>query len=444
MRGNPGRPPLRGASLLEALYKTARHFFPGLWGWMDALKDGRDKEACVYPLRTLIWSGVLLYLLGLPARRRLRFDFNSDFGLANLNALSQSELETIPHPDTLAYALERLRPKELAWLRTRMARTLLRSRVLERFRLLGKFYPVAVDGTGYLSFSKPHCPHCLTRKLSNGQTLYFHPVLEAKLICDNGLVVSLATEFMENTDGADKQECELKAFRRLLPRLRGEFPQLSICLLLDALYLNAPTLDLIRRNHCAWIITFKEGSLPVAYGEFEALWPLTEGQKQTVQDGEISRDYRWVNGLTHDKHRFHAFECVETSPQGNAKRFLWATNFEVAKSNVEDLSEKGGRLRWKIENEGFNAQKKGGYELEHAFSENWTAAQNFYLLLQIAHLLNQLLIKGTLRHTPVTRLFGSLRAFASRLLEAWRNAFLDPARIAAILAERIQIRLDDS
>jgi len=48
-------------------------------------------------------------------------------------------------------------------------------------------------------------------------------------------------------------------------------------------------------------------------------------------------------------------------------------------------------LRWKIENEGFNEQKNGGYNLQHKFSRtSFNASQNYYQCLQIAHIINQL------------------------------------------------------
>ena len=54
-----------------------------------------------------------------------------------------------------------------------------------------------------------------------------------------------------------------------------------------------------------------------------------------------------------------------------------------------------GRLRWKIENEGFNSQKNLGYELGHKYSRiSFPAMQNYYQLLQIAHLINQLVERG--------------------------------------------------
>jgi len=48
-------------------------------------------------------------------------------------------------------------------------------------------------------------------------------------------------------------------------------------------------------------------------------------------------------------------------------------------------------MRWKIENEGFNNQKNSGYNVEHKFSRtNANAIKNYYQLLQIADLINQL------------------------------------------------------
>ena len=54
-----------------------------------------------------------------------------------------------------------------------------------------------------------------------------------------------------------------------------------------------------------------------------------------------------------------------------------------------------GWLRWKIENEGFNTQKNGGYGLEHKYSRtSFNAMKNYYQCLQIAHIINQLAIKS--------------------------------------------------
>ena len=109
------------------------------------------------------------------------------------------------------------------------------------------------------------------------------------------------------------------------------------------------------------------------------------------------------------------------------------------------VAEKGGRIRWKIENEGFNVQKNRGYGLEHAYSKDPHAAKIFYYLLQIAHMVFQLLEKGSLFSTAFPKGLGSSKNLALRLLEAWRNlSEWTGNMLSRLLEERIQIRLNSS
>jgi hypothetical protein len=102
-----------------------------------------------------------------------------------------------------------------------------------------------MDGTGVLSYTERHCEYCLTQKQKNGEIRYYHPVLEAKIVTENGYAFSLMTEFIENTDPqATKQDCELKAFYRLEERLKKRFPHAPFCLLLDGLFAGGPTLSI--------------------------------------------------------------------------------------------------------------------------------------------------------------------------------------------------------
>lgn len=74
--------------------------------------------------------------------------------------------------------------------------------------------------------------------------------------------------------------------------------------------------------------------------------------------------------------------------QTTRKEFWFLTDLPVTRKNVADLVERG-RMRWKIENEGFNAQKKHGYSLEHPFSKNYQALKCHYFLIQIGHMIGQ-------------------------------------------------------
>jgi uncharacterized protein YjiS (DUF1127 family) len=100
-------------------------------------------------------------------------------------------------------------------------------------------------------------------------------------------------------------------------------------------------------------------------------------------------------------------QCTEKRTQRAAIKKKTAGEKETSTSNFEYVTNirlnaailsvvaTCGRLRWKIENEGFNTQKNNGYELQHKYSRvSYTAMKNYYTLLQIAHVINQLTEKS--------------------------------------------------
>lgn len=94
-----------------------------------------------------------------------------------------------------------------------MIETLIRKKVLDRYRLLDRYFTISIDGTGRLVFSERHCPYCLTCT-HNGKTTYYHPVLEAKLVTPNGFAFSIMTEFVENPgENPTKQDCAPVPYR---------------------------------------------------------------------------------------------------------------------------------------------------------------------------------------------------------------------------------------
>ena len=72
-----------------------------------------------------------------------------------------------------------------------------------------------------------------------------------------------------------------------------------------------------------------------------------------------------------------------------AHEFQWITNIELTKRNLEEMVE-AGRGRWKIENEGFNNQKNGIYDIQHLNSRDSNGMKNHYMLTQIADIMMQL------------------------------------------------------
>jgi hypothetical protein len=416
--------------------------------------DPRDPQKILYPLSSLAFAGITMFLFQLKARRQIGLLLRNGPSVSKFQALFG--VECFPHGDTLEATFSNLETDQIQAVVTGMTETLIRKKVLYSYRLLGIYFIVAIDGTGTIRFSRPHCPHCLTRT-RNGKTLYYHPVLEAKLVASNGFAFSLMTEFIENPgDKATKQDCELKAFYRLAERLKTQFPRLPILLSLDGLFAGGPTFDLCHRYGWKFMIVLKDDDLPSINEEFDALSKLQPENRlawRTGKEAQIKQVFRWVDDIAYvdslkKEHTLSAIECLETKPdkegQKKTTKFKWVTNCHVSYKNVTTLSNDGGRMRWKIENEGFNVQKKGGYELEHAYTNNPNSAKVFYLLLQIAHLLAQLLYKGNLLKRDFPGRFGSAKNLAFRLLEAWRNARITKADIAITFQKRFQIRFDSS
>jgi hypothetical protein len=396
-----------------------------------------------------------MYLFRLGARRQINYQLRG-------NAPSQAkfeawfEVDEVPHGDTLNYAFRRVAPAEVQEVVCRMVATLIRKKVLYRWRLYGNFL-LAIDGTRVLTFQARHCRYCLTQKLNNGERLYYHPVLEAKLVTANGFAFSLMTEFIENTDPqADKQDCELKAFYRLSRRVKARFPHLPICLLLDGLFAGGPTFQLCQDYDWRYMITLQDADLPQAHRSYELVRSQTPQNHKQIRLGEqqqITQAFHWARQIAYRDsqerhHTLNVLVCEESKPARrgdiSTTTFKWLTNFIPTTHNVDTLANQAGRLRWKVENEGFNIQKNGGFNLQHPYSQDDTARKVFYYLLQIAHLLFQLLEKGSLFRQAFPQGVGSLRNIASRLLEGWRNLRLSPSAFCALYSGRYQIRFDSS
>ena len=79
----------------------------------------------------------------------------------------------------------------------------------------------------------------------------------------------------------------------------------------------------------------------------------------------------------------------EISPDGSVQRFSWITDLETNEDSVWYIM-RGGRARWKIENETFNTLKNQGYQFEHNFGHGKKhLSVVFALLMMLAFLVDQ-------------------------------------------------------
>ena len=455
----PQDPTHEHKEVIKALLKTFTHFFGPIAKRLGELSDPRKPqrpEDIDYSVASLVFTGVLMFLCRLGARRQVRLLLHTVFLVHTFKKLFG--VDDVPHGDTMNDVLCRLRVGEVQEIVTAMTETLVDKKVLYPHRLFERYYVLAVDATGMLTYGYRHCPYCLTKKHKD-KTLYYHHVLEAKIVTPTGLVFSLMTEFIENpeddptkSEAQRKQDCELKAFYRLAKRLNERFPKLPLLLAMDGLYAVGPVFQLCHRYHWKFAICLSDDQLSSVNEEFEALCAASAQNRLSWLQGEnseVRQQFRWANDIAYvdsekREHSLSVLECKDIRPHGDGEekvaKFKWVSNVPLRQNNIVVLANEGGRLRWKIENEGFNVQKTGGYKLEHAYSNDENGIKVYYLVLQIAHMLTQLLDKGSLLRRAFPRGFGSVKNLAFRILEALRNASLSRDEYRDLCEQRIQIR----
>jgi len=380
---------------LYQISQSLKHHFPDLVQELGKIADPRKRKH--YKLESLLLGCILMYVFKEGSRHSLNQDRKTEKFRKNYRKLIGMDL---PHMDTVDAVLRQINPSELEGLKRLLLKGLLERRVLHRFRLFGKYFSIAIDATGYASFEKEPYEGCPYKRSKKGKVTYMQPILEAKLVTANGFSISIATEWVLNGEEYEKQDCELKAFKRLAKRLKQDFPRLSICILADGLYPNQSVFDICKQNNWSYIITLKDTQLKDVQEEvavFQQLYWSNRVCDEKILNKEVSitRSYRWINGIDYHGHSLNWIECVEVKRNNKTgeeeqNRFTHISSFKVNSTNCKSLSAEG-RLRWKIENEGFNIQKNGGYQLQHKYSRgNLRAIQNYYQCMQIGHLINQL------------------------------------------------------
>ena len=400
--------------------RLTRHCFPWFWEQLDGVDDAREDP--YYAMRQALSLAILMFACRIRSLRGLdRVSDDARF-LDNWCVFSRAKTDTVMCSRQMTNVLARTDVEQLAELRVRAVKDMARDKRLAPARLLGHLMVVS-DGTGIYASNRFHCPQCLTQRHQDGSVTYMHNVLELKVVGWNGWAFSVMTEPLLNPkDGKyDKQDCESKAFKRALVRLKQAFPREPIVHLLDGLYCNAPTFQDIDKCGHKFICVFKPGSIPTLYDEALRLAAMSPGNtlRQTLRENgrRVTRVYQWVNDIAYGGLTLAFVICRETVGD-KTSTFAYLTNFVVDRDNVITIAE-GGRCRWTIENQGFNEQKSG-YEMEHFCDcADLNVMLCLYALLQIAHMLMQLLATSNLIEPPPALTF-----LAARLLEDLRNAVL--------------------
>jgi hypothetical protein len=273
-----------------------------------------------------------------------------------------------------------------------------RGKVLEPFVFLEGCYLVSVDGTEYYRSDKLGSPACMTRvHKKTGKTTYYQQMLGAVIVHpDQRAVIPLSPETIRNTDGKKKNDCERNAIRRWLGGFRQDHPKLPVIITEDALSPNAPHIRDLWDHDCHFILGVKPGDHTFLFDYVESAHAhglVTEYEMVDPDDPQITHRFRFLEQVPLNKSNLDVLvtfvEHWEVGPK-DTKHFAWVTDLNVTTDNLYSIM-RGGRARWRVENETFNTLKNQGYHLEHNFGlgkQNLSAV--FVSLMMLAFLVDQL------------------------------------------------------
>ena len=388
---------------LEELLIIIKQYFPKLTSWIDNLTDTRHQSYITYDFKICLLTQILAFCSSYQSMNKIGRDFNSDIVINNINNILKTNYIELPHKDSLINVIKEIKFEELECIQTNIIKTLIRSKMLDKYRFNGLFH-IVIDGTGLYSTRINLGEQAITKVYNkdeeNEYTLYSYYALEAKLVCGN-MTFSLATEFVENetyTDEYgntyrkfDKQDCELKASYRLLNKIKKRFPKLPIIIGGDALYLGRPFLELCDEHHFEYIIRYKETDAPTIKRNFDEI-KISDGnyeyQNEIIFGDLKDKEFYTVNVISYNEESID-----EETGEVAITNFSYVTSLKITSKNKEEIISLG-RRRWKIENKGFKEQKSDILNITHIYTKNSQGTKNIYLLIQFAHTLLNLLNYG--------------------------------------------------
>ena len=371
-----------------------------------------------YTLHDCFMSGVAMMFFQDPSLLQFQQRLQKRFNRNNLKNFFH--ITAIPKDSQLRQVLDDADNGQVYELFADLFRDLQRGKHLELFHFRDDHYLLSVDGSAYFSSDTIHCPGCLTKTSAKGHVRYEHQILQAVIVCP-GIreVIPLAPEPIANSDGVQKQDCEINAAKRLIGKVRRTHPKLKLIVTGDSLYSKQPFIDHLKAAGMSFILVAKPDDHKILFQEFADQKGLQAASTYSFTDLKGRRHlYEWLaqsplNG-TKDADTVNFLHYSLFVGTKRTYHNSWVTDIQITKDNVIDLV-KAGRARWKVENECFNTLKNQGYHIEHNFGHGQNnLSMTFFLLNLLAFFVHQIL-------QLTDRLYQQCRSGFSSRIEFWNQ-----------------------
>ena len=415
-------------NLIIELYSIIKKYLPDLFDKFGELTDVRHQSYVTYNMKTICVTRLFGLICGLTSLSNISSDeFNTDACIKNISTICNTRLTELPYWETIQDVFMNIKLSELKNIQKYIVKTLLRSKMFDKYKFEGAFQ-LLFDGTGLSNHNYNLNDNCLKRKHKDGKISYYKYVLECKLVAGN-IVISLDSEFIENKKmltEKQKQDCETNAFKRMIKRIKSNYPKYKFIITGDGLYATTPIINICKKYHWLFIFNLKPDRLRDINNTFE------ENIKLLNETNKIN--YFLSSNIEFNNNLINVFKYNEIK-KGKTTVFRYITNIKVDNDSIE-MVVKLGRKRWKIENEGFYTQKHRTFDITHLNSRNDNSMKCHYYFIQFAHTIRQLLELGNLL-TKSLKL--KIKEVSANLLKSLTSTISDLNNLEI----NFQLRFDD-
>lgn len=435
----------------EVFTKTMFHYIPEILKYIDEIKEPRKR--CDYSMRYLIMSEMLMFLCEGRSQRFTETAYKDTKYLENMNKIIKQDLKKIPDAEIYTDVFSRIEKEEIEEFQYKINYQMIRNKVYENAKVLGK-YNLLIDASGFQKVHYEISPEWLSQT-KDGKTTWYISILEMKLVA-NSMAVSIMNEMIKNKDKKKenetdedvekkseeeiKQDCEINATKRLLPKFREKYPRLPVRIIADSLYPSIEIMKMCEELALEYIFVLKDKKIPTLTREFLDLVSLPEGNRQLVENEKEIILTMWVNEIDYHGIKTNIIRQIKKNKKdGKYAIWMWMTNREITKKNINKIIS-CAKSRDYIENQGFKEQKvTSGIDLEHVYSKDVKAIKVIYTIIQITHLILQII-----EHSDIcgefNKKYGSVKVFRRQFY-----AYLTRTSInIEIIQIKIQIRFDSS
>ena len=435
----------------EVFAKTMFHYIPKILKYIDEIKDPRKR--CEYSMRYLIVSEMLMFLSEGKSQRFTETAYKDSKYLENISKIIEEKIEKVPDAEIYTDVFSRIENIEIEKFHNKINYRMIRNKVYDEEKVLGK-YNTLLDGSRFQKAHYEVSPEWLSQT-SDEKTTWYLAMLEMKLVAKN-MAISLMHEMIRNEDKKTeeeneedvkkkseeriKQDCEINASKRLLERFRKEYPRLPVRIIADSLYPSKELIEICDRLKLEYIFVLQDKKIPTITREFLDLVSMPEGNREIMETNKKMILTMWVNDIEYKGKKENIIrQIIKDKKTGQDSVWMWMTNREITKKNVYKIIY-CAKTRDYIENQGFKEQKvTSGIDLEHVYSKNVKAIKVIYTIIQITHLILQIM-----EHSDIcgdfNKKYGSVKVFRRKFY-----AHLTELDINIELIQiKIQIRFDKS